>query len=67
LSEVLDDDQPKAFSELIQGKDYGLSASLTPDKKTLNKFGASPTVAMACRSAQARGRLTNNSLIPARW
>jgi nucleoid-associated protein len=38
LSEVLDDDQPKAFAEFIQGKDYGLSASIPPDKKTLNKF-----------------------------
>jgi len=38
LSEVLDDDQPKAFTDFIQGKDYGLSASLPPDKKTLNKF-----------------------------
>jgi nucleoid-associated protein len=38
LSEVLDDDQPKAFAEFIRNKDYGLSASLPPDKKTLNKF-----------------------------
>jgi nucleoid-associated protein len=38
LSEVLDDDHPKAFAEFIQGKDYGLSASIPPDKKTLNKF-----------------------------
>lgn len=32
------DDQPKAFAEFIQGKGYGLSASIPPDKKTLNKF-----------------------------
>jgi nucleoid-associated protein len=38
LSEVLDDDQPKAFAEFIQGKDYGLSASIPPHKKTFNKF-----------------------------
>jgi nucleoid-associated protein len=38
LSEVLDDGQPLAFAEFVQGKDYGLSASIPPDKKTLNKF-----------------------------
>jgi len=38
LSEVLDDEQPKAFTDFIRDKDYGLSASLPPDKKTLNKF-----------------------------
>jgi nucleoid-associated protein len=38
LSEVLDDDQPKAFADFIRDKDYGLPASLPPDKKTLNKF-----------------------------
>lgn len=38
LSEVLDDEQPKAFAEFIRDNDYGLSASLPPDKKTLNKF-----------------------------
>ena len=38
LSEVLDDDKPKAFADFIRDKDYGLSASLPPDKKTLNKF-----------------------------
>jgi nucleoid-associated protein len=38
LSEVLDDEQPKAFANFIRDKDYGLSASLPPDKKTLNKF-----------------------------
>ncbi|MDR8364063.1 nucleoid-associated protein YejK [Pseudomonas sp. JL3] len=38
LSEVLDDDQPKAFADFVEGKDYGLSDSIPPDKKTLNKF-----------------------------
>ncbi|WP_458718295.1 nucleoid-associated protein YejK [Pseudomonas gregormendelii] len=38
LSEVLNDEQPKAFADFIRDKDYGLSASLPPDKKTLNKF-----------------------------
>ena len=38
LSEALNDDQPKAFVDFIRDKDYGLSASLPPDKKTLNKF-----------------------------
>jgi nucleoid-associated protein len=38
LSEVLDDDQPKAFADFIRSKDYSLSDSLPPDKKTLNKF-----------------------------
>jgi len=38
LSEVLDDDQPKAFADFIRNKDYGISDSLPPDKKTLNKF-----------------------------
>ena len=38
LSGVLDDEQPKAFVDFIRDKEYGLSASLPPDKKTLNKF-----------------------------
>lgn len=38
LSEALNDEQPKAFADFIRDKDYGLSASLPPDKKTLNKF-----------------------------
>lgn len=38
LSEVLDYDQPKAFADFIRNKDYGPSASLPPDKKTLNIF-----------------------------
>ncbi|WP_433738966.1 nucleoid-associated protein YejK [Pseudomonas putida] len=38
LSELLDEVQPKNFADFIKGKDYGLSATLPPDKKTLNKF-----------------------------
>ncbi|SEM51134.1 nucleoid-associated protein [Pseudomonas sp. ok272] len=38
LSELLDEDQPKSFYDFIRAKDYGLSATLPPDKKTLNKF-----------------------------
>jgi nucleoid-associated protein len=38
LSEALNDEQPKAFADFIRDKDYGLSASIPPDKKTLNKF-----------------------------
>jgi nucleoid-associated protein len=38
LSEVLDDDQPTSFANFIRAKDYGLSDSIPPDKKTLNKF-----------------------------
>jgi nucleoid-associated protein len=38
LSEALNDEQPKAFADFLRDKDYGLSASLPPDKKTLNKF-----------------------------
>jgi nucleoid-associated protein len=38
LSELLDEDQPKNFADFIQAKDYGLSPTLPPDKKTLNKF-----------------------------
>jgi nucleoid-associated protein len=38
LSELIDEDQPKAFAEFIKAADYGLSETLPPDKKTLNKF-----------------------------
>jgi len=38
LSEVLDDDEPTSFADFIRAKDYGLSDSIPPDKKTLNKF-----------------------------
>ena len=38
LSELLDEDQPKSFYDFIKTNDYGISATLPPDKKTLNKF-----------------------------
>ena len=38
LSGLIDEDQPKNFYDFIKAKDYGLSDSLPPDKKTLNKF-----------------------------
>lgn len=38
LSELIDEDQPKSFYNFIKAKDYGLSDTLPPDKKTLNKF-----------------------------
>lgn len=38
LSELIDEDQPKMFADFIRDKDYGLSDTLPPDKKTLNKF-----------------------------
>lgn len=38
LSGLIDEDQPKTFYDFITAKDYGLSASIPPDKKTLNKF-----------------------------
>jgi nucleoid-associated protein len=38
LSELIDEDQPKAFADFIKAADYGLSETLPLDKKTLNKF-----------------------------
>ncbi|KAA0983272.1 nucleoid-associated protein [Pseudomonas sp. ANT_J28] len=38
LSELIDEGQPKAFADFIKAADYGLSDTLPPDKKTLNKF-----------------------------
>ncbi|MEX5566522.1 nucleoid-associated protein [Pseudomonas syringae] len=38
LSSLIDEDRPKNFYEFIKAKDHGLSESLPPDKKTLNKF-----------------------------
>lgn len=38
LSGLIDEHQPKNFYDFIKEKDYGLSDSLPPDKKTLNKF-----------------------------
>lgn len=38
LSELIDEDRPKNFYDFIKAKDYGISETLPPDKKTLNKF-----------------------------
>ncbi|MEQ6918225.1 nucleoid-associated protein YejK [Halomonas aquatica] len=38
LSEVLDEQQPKAFYDHIRNADYGLSPEIPPDKRTLNRF-----------------------------
>jgi nucleoid-associated protein len=38
LSGLIDEDRPKSFYDFIKAKDYGISESLPPDKKTLNKF-----------------------------
>ncbi|MGH8334560.1 MAG: nucleoid-associated protein YejK, partial [Pseudomonas fluorescens] len=38
LSELIDDDQPKAFADFIRNKDYGLSPEIPADKRTLNQF-----------------------------
>ncbi|MCM2361545.1 nucleoid-associated protein YejK, partial [Pseudomonas sp. SR18] len=38
LSGLIDEDRPKNFYEFIKAKDYGISETLPPDKKTLNKF-----------------------------
>jgi len=38
LSEVLDEQQPKAFYDHIRNADYGLSPEIPPDRKTLNQF-----------------------------
>ncbi|MDI5985532.1 nucleoid-associated protein YejK [Halomonas sp. M4R5S39] len=38
LSEVLDEQQPKAFFDHIRNADYGLSPEIPPDRKTLHQF-----------------------------
>ena len=38
LSELIDEDRPKAFYDFIRNKDYGLSAEIPADKRTLNQF-----------------------------
>lgn len=38
LSELLDEQQPKAFYEHIRNADYGLSPEIPPDKRTLRQF-----------------------------
>lgn len=38
LSELVDDQQPKAFYEHIRNLDYGLSPEIPPDKRTISQF-----------------------------
>lgn len=38
LSELIDEDRPKAFYDFIRNKNYGLSAEIPADKRTLNHF-----------------------------
>ena len=38
LSGPIDEEQPHRFYDFIKAKDYGLSETLPPDKRTLNKF-----------------------------
>lgn len=38
LSELLDEQQPKAFYDHIRNADYGLSPEIPPDKRTLRQF-----------------------------
>ncbi|NAN50869.1 nucleoid-associated protein YejK [Pseudomonas protegens] len=38
LSELIDEDRPKAFYDHIRNKDYGLSPEIPADKRTINQF-----------------------------
>lgn len=38
LSGLIDEDRPTAFADHIRNKDYGLSAEIPADKRTLNQF-----------------------------
>ncbi|PAA36127.1 nucleoid-associated protein YejK [Pseudomonas fragi] len=38
LSELIDEERPKAFYDFIRNKDYGLSAEIPADKRTLSQF-----------------------------
>ena len=38
LSELIDEERPKAFYDHIRNKDYGLSLEIPADKRTLNQF-----------------------------
>ncbi|KFF50212.1 nucleoid-associated protein [Gammaproteobacteria bacterium MFB021] len=38
LSELVDENQPKAFYDYIRNQDYGLAAEIPPDKRTLQQF-----------------------------
>ena len=35
---MIDEDRPKAFYDFIRNKDYGLSAEIPADKRTLKQF-----------------------------
>lgn len=38
LSELIDEDRPKAFYDFIRNEDYGLSQEIPADKRTLNQY-----------------------------
>lgn len=38
LSELIDEDRPKAFYDFIRNKGYGLSQEIPADKRTMNQF-----------------------------
>ncbi|MGM8851006.1 nucleoid-associated protein [Salinicola halophyticus] len=38
LSELVDEQHPKAFYDYIRNQDYGLAAEIPPDKRTLQQF-----------------------------
>ncbi|MNH39381.1 Nucleoid-associated protein YejK [compost metagenome] len=38
LSELLDEDRPQNFADFIRNADYGLSAEIPADKRTINQF-----------------------------
>ena len=38
LSELIDEERPKAFYDFIRNKDYGLSQEIPADKRTMNQF-----------------------------
>lgn len=38
LSELINEERPKAFYDFIRNKDYGLSQEIPADKRTLNQF-----------------------------
>ncbi len=51
LSELVDEQQPKAFYEHIRNSDYGLAPEIPPDKRTLKAFKRFTGARPACRSA----------------
>ena len=50
LSELFDEDRPKAFYDHIRNKDYGLSPEIPADKRTLNQFRRFTGAPRACPS-----------------